>query len=38
MLERGVAVSIDDVIYREPSFAPIPAGSEIFILPRMAGG
>jgi len=38
ILERGVSVSINDVIYREPSFQPIPADSEIYILPKMAGG
>jgi molybdopterin converting factor small subunit len=38
LLDRGVSVSINDVIYREPSFAPIPADSEIYILPKMAGG
>jgi molybdopterin converting factor small subunit len=38
LLERGVSVSINDVIYREPSFHPIPPDSEIYILPRMAGG
>jgi len=38
ILDRGVSVSINDVIYREPSYAPIPADSEIYILPKMAGG
>ena len=38
MLERGVSVSIDGVIYREDRLRPIPPGAEIFILPRMAGG
>ncbi len=38
MLERGVAVSIDGQIYRDDWFRPIPPGSEVFILPRMAGG
>jgi molybdopterin converting factor small subunit len=38
ILERGVSVSINDEIYREPSFQPIPANSEIYILPKMAGG
>ena len=38
MLDRGVAVSIDGQIYRDDWFRPIPPGSEVFILPRMAGG
>lgn len=38
VLDRGVAVSIDGQIYRDDWFRPIPAGSEVFILPRMAGG
>lgn len=38
ILDRGVSVSINDLIYRETSFLPIPADSEIYILPRMAGG
>ena len=38
LLERGVAVAIDGQIYREDRFRPIPPGSEVFILPRMAGG
>ena len=38
MLERGVAVAIDGEIYRDDWFRPIPPGSEVFILPRMAGG
>ena len=38
MLDRGVAVSIDGQIYRDDWFRPIPPGSEVFLLPRMAGG
>jgi len=38
VLASGVAVSIDDVIYREDRFQPIPKGAEVHILPRMAGG
>ncbi len=37
-LDRGVAVSIDGQIYRDDWFRPIPPGSEVYILPRMAGG
>jgi molybdopterin converting factor small subunit len=38
MIDRGVAVSIDGQIFRDDWFRPIPPGSEVFILPRMAGG
>jgi molybdopterin converting factor small subunit len=38
LIERGVAVSIDGQIYRDDWFRPIPAGSEVFLLPRMVGG
>ena len=38
VLDRGVAVSINGQIYRDDWFRPIPPGSEVFILPRMAGG
>jgi len=37
-LDRGFAVSIDGQIYRDDWFRPIPPGSEVFLLPRMAGG
>ena len=38
LIDRGVAVSIDGQIYRDDWFRAIPPGSEVFILPRMAGG
>ena len=38
LLEKGVSVSLNGQIYRDPGFQPIPPGSEIFILPKMAGG
>ena len=38
LIDRGVAVSIDGRIYRDDWFRAIPPGSEVFILPRMAGG
>jgi molybdopterin converting factor small subunit len=38
LLDRGVAVAIDGQIYRDDWFRPIPPGSEVVILPRMAGG
>ena len=36
--DRGVAVAIDGEIYREAWFQPLQAESEIFILPKLAGG
>lgn len=38
ILDQGVAVAIDGRIYRDAWLEPIPPGSEVFILPRMAGG
>ena len=38
LIDRGVAVSIDGQIYRDDWFRAIPEGSEVFLLPRMAGG
>ena len=38
MLDRGVAVAIDGQIYRDDRFRAIAPDSEVFILPRMAGG
>jgi molybdopterin synthase sulfur carrier subunit len=38
LLDKGVSVSLNGQIYRDPGFQPIPPGSEIFILPKMAGG
>lgn len=37
-LDKGVAVSIDGTIYRDNWFQPIPPDSEVFIIPRLAGG
>ncbi len=37
-LDRGVSVSIDGVIFRDAWFAPIEPDSEVYILPRLAGG
>ena len=37
-LEQGVAVSIDGQIFRDDWFREIPAGAEVFVLPRLAGG
>ncbi len=38
LIERGVAVAIDGQIYRDDWLRPIPPGSEVVLLPRMAGG
>ena len=38
ILEEGVSVAIDGQIYRDAWFQPIPPGSEVYLLPAMAGG
>ena len=38
ILDKGVAVAIDGEIYRESWFQPLQPESEVFILPRLAGG
>ena len=37
-LEEGVAVAIDGQIYQDAWLEPIPAGSEVHLLPQIAGG
>ncbi len=37
-IERGIAVSIDGVIYRDTWSKALPQDAEIFLLPRLAGG
>ncbi len=37
-LDKGVTVSIDGTIYRQDLFREVAPDSEVFILPRMAGG
>ncbi|OWK21856.1 MoaD/ThiS family protein [Mesorhizobium amorphae] len=37
-IDRGIAVSIDGVIYRDTWSKELPQGAEIFLLPRLAGG
>jgi sulfur-carrier protein len=37
-IERGIAVSIDGVIYRDTWSKELPQGAEIFLLPRLSGG
>lgn len=38
IIERGVAVSVNGVIYRDRWDTPLPDGAEIFLLPRIQGG
>jgi len=37
-IKRGVAVSIDGVIYRDNWNTALPADAEIYLLPRIEGG
>jgi sulfur-carrier protein len=38
VLDRGVAVAVNGTIFRGAFLAPIPAGSEVYLLPALAGG
>jgi molybdopterin converting factor small subunit len=38
VLARGVAVAVDGTIYAGAFLAPIAEGSEVFLLPALAGG
>ena len=38
LLERGVTVAVNGTIYRGAFLAEIPDGSEVYVLPPMAGG
>ncbi len=38
ILDRGVAVAVNGTIYRGAFLAPIPDGSEVYLLPALAGG
>jgi molybdopterin converting factor small subunit len=37
-LQQGVSVSIDGRIFRDSWLETIPPGSEVYLLPRVAGG
>lgn len=37
-IEQGIAVSIDGVIYQDSWSKELPEDSEIYLLPRIAGG
>jgi molybdopterin converting factor small subunit len=38
VLERGVAVAVNGTIYRGAFLTKIPDGSEVYLLPPVAGG
>ena len=38
VIEAGLAVAIDGVIYQDALLQPIPPDSEVHLLPRIAGG
>lgn len=38
ILEKGVTVSVDGTLFRLNKFQEIKPDSEVFILPKMAGG
>jgi molybdopterin converting factor small subunit len=38
ILDRGVAVAVNGTIYRGAFLAEIPDGSEVYLLPPIAGG
>ncbi len=35
---EGIAVSIDGILYQNSHNQPIPAGSEVYLLPQLKGG
>ncbi len=37
-LEQGIAVAIDGQIFQDALFEKIPKGSEVHIIPQIAGG
>lgn len=37
-VEDGMAVAIDGVIYQDAYAAPLAEGSEIYLIPKIAGG
>ena len=38
LIDNGIAVSIDGVIYRDTWSKELPEDAEILLLPRLAGG
>lgn len=37
-LDRGIAVAIDGVVFRDDWNQSIPQGAEVFLMPRIEGG
>jgi sulfur-carrier protein len=37
-IDQGIAVAIDGTIYRDDRSVEIPAGAEVYLLPRIQGG
>lgn len=37
-MDRGIAVAIDGVVYRDDWNQPIPSNAEVFLMPRIEGG
>jgi len=37
-VEDGMAIAIDGVIYQDAYAAPLAEGSEIYLIPKIAGG
>ena len=37
-LDKGIAVAIDGVVFRDDWTQKIPAGAEVFLMPRIEGG
>ena len=38
VLDRGVTVAVNGTIYRGAFLAPIPEGSEVYLIPALVGG
>ena len=37
-MDQGIAVAINGTIYRDDRTVKIPAGAEVYLLPRIQGG
>ncbi|MEM7099739.1 MAG: MoaD/ThiS family protein [Pseudomonadota bacterium] len=37
-LDRGIAVAIDGVVFRDDWSQPLPLGAEVVLMPRIEGG
>ena len=37
-MDRGIAVAIDGLVYRDDWNQPIPSNAEVFLMPRIEGG